>query len=75
MAASSAIGRTALTLALHDFNAERGEDDYGRDVVLLLEFPVWKGRAARVKFAHTNAQAHATHPDKFRVMLTHWFGN
>ena len=75
MAASTAIGRAALTLALHDFNAERGEDDYGREVGLLLEFPVWKGLAALVKFAHYDAQAHATDTDKCWVMLTHRFGN
>ncbi|MDE0063767.1 MAG: alginate export family protein [Gammaproteobacteria bacterium] len=73
--ASTTIGGAALTLALHDFNAERGGDDYGREVGLLLKLPVWKGLAALVKFAHYDAQTHASDTNKFWVMLTYRFGS
>ena len=73
--ASTRIGRAALTLALHDFQAEQGGSDYGRELGILLKFPEWNGIAALVKFAHYDAEAHATDTNKFWLMLTYRFGS
>lgn len=72
--ATTTINRTTMTLALHDFTADEGGGDYGREVGLLLKFPVWKGLAALVKFAHYDASDHATDTNKLWLMLTYRFG-
>ena len=69
------IGRAALTLALHDFDAERGGEDYGREVGFMLRLRVHDDFALLLKLARYHADGHATDTDKLWLMLTHRFGS
>ena len=71
--ASTNIGPAAVTLALHDFNSQHGGDDYGREIGILVNYPIWKSLVALFKFAHYDAEAHATDTNKFWLMLSYRF--
>ena len=71
--AATKIGPAALTLAYHDFRAAKGGADFGREVGLLITYPVRKNLIALVKFAHYDAEEHAADTTKFWLMLTYRF--
>ena len=71
--AATKVGPAALTLAFHDYQAAKGGADFGREVGLLLTYPVRKNLVALLKFAHYVAEQHATDTTKFWLMLTYRF--
>ena len=71
--AGTKLGPAALTLAVHDYKAAHGGADYGREIGILLNFPVWKNLVALLKFAHYDAEDHATDTNKFWLMLSYRF--
>ena len=71
--AAAKLGRTAVTLAVHDFKAEHGSADYGTEFGILLKYPVWNELVALLKFAHFSAKDYATDTNKFWLMLSYRF--
>lgn len=71
VAAGARLGRSVLTLAVHDYNAAHGSLDYGREFGVMFNYPMGKRFVALLKFAHYEAADHATDTNKFWVMLSY----
>ncbi len=70
VAVSSRSGPVVVTLAYHDFRAERGGADYGYEIGASLAWKINDRFNAQLKFADYAANEHATDTTKFWLMLS-----
>ena len=68
---SSQTGPVSVTLAYHDFQAERGGADYGYEIGAMLNWKVNDNFSAQLKFADYSAKEHATDITKFWLILSY----
>ena len=68
---SSQTGPVSVTLAYHDFQAERGGADYGYEIGAMLNWKVNDNFSAQLKFADYSAKEHATDITKFWLIVNY----
>ena len=68
---SSQTGPVSVTLAYHDFQAERGGADYGYEIGAMLNWKINDNFDAQLKFADYSAKEHATDITKFWLILSY----
>ncbi len=68
---SSQTGPVSVTLAYHDFQAERGGADYGYEIGAMLNWNVNDTFSAQLKFADYSAKEHATDITKFWLIVSY----
>ncbi len=68
---TSRTGPVVVTLAYHDFQAEKGGADYGYEIGASLSWKINKHFDAQLKFADYSAKEHATDITKFWFTLSY----
>ena len=68
---TSRTGPVVVTLAYHDFRAEKGGADYGYEIGASLSWKINKHFDAQFKFADYSAKEHATDITKFWFTLSY----
>jgi len=63
------LGRLALAAIYHDFRADSGGADYGREIDLQAGFPLHESLSLQLKYARYDADRYATDTTKFWVTL------
>ena len=73
LTATGRRGPVVITLAFHDFQAERGGADYGYEIGASLTWKIRDNFDALLKIADYSADEHAADITKFWMMLTYRF--
>ena len=68
---TSRTGPVVVTLAYHDFQAEKGGADYGYEIGAVLTWKINDNFDAQLKFADYSAKAHATDITKFWFIVNY----
>ena len=71
--AAAKVGPANVVVALHDFRADEGGADYGREMDLSISCPLGKNFGLLLKFARYNADQHATDVTKGWFAITYSF--